>query len=450
MSYLLRHRGEIRAKYPRAFGCGAKRFCLVVLALLVGSLQFSGDIRALSAAQLQVLQENILYFNTANDCGYNDGVLADTGGSTSGVWNSGLSPPYIVEQYAINVLEDLAQKKGKPSSDAVTQQHVLALVAWALVEGGDINNSDLYNLYNTALMDSDLDPTMQSTGSPAYGSFDDGVEATARTLAAGHGGMVAVLLDPSSTAEDFAHAESYSGTSSYPGTNEWAGAAYSDPAAYESNWDIVLQSVKSNYMATAALIIGTPTYEALYNETDPSKLSNINSAGFGTTPVTAAASGSCDSASGNSIVQEAVSLAWDTPGHGPNESDATPAYQKAMPEYDGAIDTFPYSDCGVFVATVMIATGADPDYPKRGTDLQMAYLESSNKYKEIPNINSTSNLQPGDIFVNSQHTFIYTGPLPGGYNQVEASLYGHVPEVDTTFFASANGERFQIFRLIQS
>lgn len=156
---------------------------------------------------------------------------------------------------------------------------------------------------------------------------------------------------------------------------------------------------------------------------------------------------------GGTVVETALNLAWDTPGHGPYESDAKPAYQQAMPRYNGSVDTNPFSDCGVFVATVMHMTGADPEYPKRGTGEQQQYVESHpEKYDVFPNLNNTSQLQPGDIFLinsgSSGHTYIYTGEYRGGdgrtYNAATASLHtaefpGHVPEAENAYFTDHRG-----------
>lgn len=150
-----------------------------------------------------------------------------------------------------------------------------------------------------------------------------------------------------------------------------------------------------------------------------------------------------------SIVQTALNFAWDTKGHGPNEADAKPSYRTAMPQYNGATAEYPFSDCGVYVSTVMIGSGADAAYPKRSTPVQLAYLQSSPKYTEIFT-NNTTELQPGDIFVNTHHTYLYVGPQEGGYSIVSASLRDRVPERggNAYFYQDgSSGEKFHIFRL---
>ena len=143
------------------------------------------------------------------------------------------------------------------------------------------------------------------------------------------------------------------------------------------------------------------------------------------------------------IVKTALGLAWPTSGHGKNKGDATPAYQTAMPKYNpaaGSASNDPWSDCGVFVATVITAT-ADPNYQKRGTTSQIDYMkkhpEKFDFYQSADYTDSTSKLQPGDIMVNYGHTYLFTGPYKGGdgklYNSAAASWHGHVPEADNWY-----------------
>ena len=156
----------------------------------------------------------------------------------------------------------------------------------------------------------------------------------------------------------------------------------------------------------------------------------------------------CQPASGNgavanNIVQTALNFAWpDTddaahtqPGTIGSPGSEEPAYYKAWMEYDQASDT---TDCSAYVATVMIASGADPDYPKVGSATQQDYVEHSSKYQIIPitSATTTADLQPGDILIQNTvgigHTEIYVGPQspkPGvNYSVTEASLGGHTPD----------------------
>ncbi len=163
---------------------------------------------------------------------------------------------------------------------------------------------------------------------------------------------------------------------------------------------------------------------------------------------------SCISGSGavaGSVVQTALKYAWnDGKDHGPEKNDAVLAYQTDMPRYNGSVGEQPYSDCGVFVSTVMIASGVDKDYPKRSTSVQMEYLlANKTKYQQLPaeDTRSTATLQPGDILVNSGHTYMFIGQQPNGKNSVSASLHGHVPQTGTFY---QDDDPFKIFRPIAS
>ncbi|MDX6241339.1 MAG: hypothetical protein QOG10_6163 [Kribbellaceae bacterium] len=162
----------------------------------------------------------------------------------------------------------------------------------------------------------------------------------------------------------------------------------------------------------------------------------------GGAPGGAAGGGGC--AGNGDISATAVMLAWPEPGHGKYQSDAKKEYQDAMPKYNGATTEDPYSDCGVFVATVMRMSGADPKYPLRGTGVQEAYLRSSGKYDilDIP----VQQLKPGDIMIGPGHTFLIIDPQAGGYSAASASLHGHVPEFGHAY-TDDNGKHFVAARL---
>lgn len=112
----------------------------------------------------------------------------------------------------------------------------------------------------------------------------------------------------------------------------------------------------------------------------------------------------------------------------------------SKPEYVDVADSLPndrslayYTDCGAFVASVMISSGVDPDYPPRGTSIQYEYLQNSDDYEFfVPS--STDELEPGDILIATGsgmgHTYIYTGERHAseedGHAQ-GASLYTRPP-----------------------
>lgn len=162
------------------------------------------------------------------------------------------------------------------------------------------------------------------------------------------------------------------------------------------------------------------------------------------------------------VVKTATGLAWPSGSHGPNRSDATTAYQTALPQYNKL--TSDYSDCGGFVATVMHASGSDTKYTDVYVPNQYTYVSktAASQYKIIRSVKDTSQLQPGDIlmYINpsnqgDSHTFIYVGHQPDfNGDGAAASLSGHVPEAVSTAgsFAydgrAASGNYFAV-RLIQ-
>lgn len=137
------------------------------------------------------------------------------------------------------------------------------------------------------------------------------------------------------------------------------------------------------------------------------------------------------SGSGNAsaIVDWALKFAWDDhDGHG--ISDAKPIYKEWYKKYYSGND---YSACNQFVATVMRASGADSKYDLYGTnDQESNYVKKHpEKYTKVTNIQSTKNLQPGDIFFknnggDSGHTWLYVGDQKGG-NMREAAWHSRPP-----------------------
>ncbi len=152
--------------------------------------------------------------------------------------------------------------------------------------------------------------------------------------------------------------------------------------------------------------------------------------------------GSSSAVAGN-IVETAKSFAWDQPvARGVwRESEAKPTYPPAQKQYNKSTGTCEFSDCGVFVSTVMRASGVDTSFPARGTGIMMDYMRNSGKYlvDETP---SLSEMQPGDILVvrygggGGGHIQIYTGQIgeSGGRKLVaiDAALCSRVPSYRPT------------------
>ena len=94
------------------------------------------------------------------------------------------------------------------------------------------------------------------------------------------------------------------------------------------------------------------------------------------------------------------------------------------------------------MATTMISSGADPNYPVVGTAVQAKYVQDHpEKYTIIDKPTSTSQLQPGDILIynvnpanmnSNGHTEIYVGDqgFPN-FPIITASLTDHTPQADS-------------------
>lgn len=369
-------------------------------------------------------------------------AVADSKGADGGIWNSGLKPPYILEQWAIEVLKDLAAKKGKSATDAVTQQHVIALVAFAIGEGGDIANQDLFNPLNTGLNAPELlaganDPS----GVQSFKSFDAGVEAAARTFAeSNYSHLASALLNPGSNAKQFMYALSYNWK--FPGGTIWAGASLDEPAYYQGRLSLVSQ-VSSSYKDYASIVIGTPALEQAENVREPSLLQFGDGGGDPTNPSSSGGCASSTSGDATAIVQTALDFSWPDDSHG---TQPKPAYAQGIAKYNKGMNP---ADCGVFVATVMRASGADPDYPPVGTAAQEQYVRShSDKYDVVDSVSSIGDLQPGDILIVNAgsgegangHTWIYVGKQPpNGYDSASASLNSRAGNLGQSVLSDSRG-----------
>lgn len=131
------------------------------------------------------------------------------------------------------------------------------------------------------------------------------------------------------------------------------------------------------------------------------------------------------------IASTAVLYSW------PSSNGLTP-----KPEYAAAVAQFNKgvsnngADCGAFVATVMLATGADPNYPKVGTAVQMQYVKAHPDLYMVTNNFGLQDLRPGDILIvgsggGSQygHTYIFVGDQGGGKNKADASIGSRMPNL---------------------
>ena len=199
------------------------------------------------------------------------------------------------------------------------------------------------------------------------------------------------------------------------------------------------------YLISTGFVHGNPGY-------GNSEGKVIDNTGGATIPSTGVnATNGCNGVVAGNLVQTALNLAWDTPGHGKEESDAKPTYQTVLPTTHSDLSNDAWSDCGVFVSTAVIASGADAEYMLRTTGNQLTYVKNHpEKFQIVTGVSDTSGLKPGDIFINSQHTYIYVGKQDNGHDAVAASWHGHVPQADNVFFFQdgTSGEAFTIARLV--
>lgn len=171
------------------------------------------------------------------------------------------------------------------------------------------------------------------------------------------------------------------------------------------------------------------------------------------------ASGATSCSKGGSIAEVALELSWE--GHDHAKDDPKPEYVEAM-EVAGTNLTPCNSSgcapmgasCDIFVATVMIYSEADPDFPKYGPNVQEEHMLSHPEmYEEIENVGDTSNMEPGDILVVSgaesgRHIYLYVGEIDGQPTQASASFNGRTGEHFAYMSFSDYGKPYRIFRRI--
>jgi hypothetical protein len=458
--------------------------------------------QAISQNDLNSINNNTPFFDpTTTACGdssSDSGEISIGAGTDTAKWATTLQPPYSLEDFMVEALNDLAGRENVPTTDTVTQQHVLALVAFAWGEGGNLTNDDIWNPLNSggAYPGIDLASAHSTSGVQSYATFNDGVDELARIMS-GTGGaptyqtrLGAVLMDPNSTAQDFIHTLTY--YQDYKDNLEWATASLppNQTNYYNERLDLVTQTM-DNYKDRASTQLGPPGNTANQDLHSPHALrysfSGDNSSAAGASSTDADAS-SCGATSegvvqGN-IAQTAINLAWDdvtfpeagsedsascnTPDPASSPSSChhgfqqlnvgspttytTQAYQDAVKKYNSSPDNTSFTDCGVFVSTVMRSSGADPDYPASGTSAQLPYVTSSSKYTTFaPGQWTIADLQPGDILVantgGNGHTYIYVGKQADGYSVAEASQGNHSPEIDHLPYLNQGDENFTLARL---
>lgn len=174
---------------------------------------------------------------------------------------------------------------------------------------------------------------------------------------------------------------------------------------------------------------------------------------------------------GNSsqIVSKATELAHAENTKASDLKSATKAYSTAAKNAKTDSDK---DDCAAFIKTVIVSSGADPDFPTTaygdksndyaGDEAHLvAYMNSSDKWTKV-DASSESDLQAGDILVSvdkhpgNNHIFIFLGDgKVASANQ--KSWYGRIGKLSDEWNPNGggdkefeyNGTKYQVFRLGQ-
>ena len=113
-----------------------------------------------------------------------------------------------------------------------------------------------------------------------------------------------------------------------------------------------------------------------------------------------------DGKNGQAIANLAILLAWPDQDHYNVVKDEFAEYARKV----GEDPSLAWSqDCGHF-ASVVIRNTVDPDFPRTYTGNMLEYFKNhGDKWEQIENHGDTSTFQPGDILINIEHIYIYTG-----------------------------------------
>lgn len=156
-----------------------------------------------------------------------------------------------------------------------------------------------------------------------------------------------------------------------------------------------------------------------------------------------------------SVVETSMALAWEekvalpfSSAYAYGRAESRPEYVDASTKLNSDLHTAYFTDCGVFVSTVMRTSGADKGFPARGTSVMMSYLQSSDKYEFfLPQ--SEGELQPGDILITHGHIFLYTGErnTSATGRAQGASLYTRPPSGHDFYLSDTSGRTYHAARL---
>lgn len=140
---------------------------------------------------------------------------------------------------------------------------------------------------------------------------------------------------------------------------------------------------------------------------------------------------------------------------GGNYLVATDAYKNAAMEMNNWYSNGG-ADCSYFVGTVVVASGADPDFPKAGSAVQTGYLQKSDKWMSVPNDGIDEGvLKAGDIMIvphvgnRCGHVRVVVDLGNGTLGTAEASLDSHSGELHSYIGLDAGMGRglYEIYRL---
>lgn len=235
---------------------------LIALIVVITSISINGKVFAYN--EFYSSNDILFYDENVTDCG-GAAINLDLGvpGGPYALWQSGAQPEeYSLERFAIEVLRYIAIKKGVGESDTVTKEHVVALVAFMMGEGGDTANPWLFNPLNNGLDNAELvEGERQNNGTQSFKSFDAGITATAIAMLGSYQSRLAgILIKKDSTADDFMKVLTY--YLDYPGNKAWATASIGDNAdAYYQNKLATVEGVRRAYDHTAGIKMGTPEFE---------------------------------------------------------------------------------------------------------------------------------------------------------------------------------------------
>lgn len=113
-------------------------------------------------------------------------------------------------------------------------------------------------------------------------------------------------------------------------------------------------------------------------------------------------------------------------------------------------DTHHYSSCDRGMATAILASGSDDNFPMGACAQQLEYLQSSSNWQFVTALASPSDfdqLEPGDLIVSDHHVMVFVGgelaaeKWPDLYTAEEAR-YGIVHSSHSNTYSTSRGPRF--------